>query len=369
MKENRVVFLSVPESLKGMLAGENGGSFSINPDIPVPVEIPEGEEKLSIEDLSGEMILSGMLSVIQAGEEKQEWIDYYRHLVLALRPGIMGEFTEAAILKAHNGDFDMALEILGALRGLFPMAPPSLALNWALVLEERAAEFLRYGKKEAAQAAHAAADAYDGLLELQPPFPPALFNGGHFFLSQKDYRRAGECFSRYCEIAQDGDKKKQAMDILREIRDCGLDDESFREAYDFIQRGMAEEGLRSIHDFLERYPLVWNGWFILGWALRLLGRWADGEAAFRKAVELGGGNSDTRNELAICLMETGDLPGARRELEIALGEDPENVKIISNLGMLAMKNGQRDEAAAFFRTVLDLDEDDPVAKKYLEGGA
>jgi len=367
MKESRIVFLPVPESLKGILAGEDGGAFSINPDIPVPVEIPEGREKVSIEELSGEMILSGMLRVIQAGEEKQEWIEYYRHFVLALRPGIPGEFTEAAILKARNGDFDMALEILGALRGLFPAAsrPPALGLNWALVLEERAIQFLRHGKKEAAQAARAAADAYDSLLELQPPFPPALFNGGHFFLSQKDYRRAGECFSRYCEIAEDADKREQAQDILREIRDCGLDDESFREAYDFIQQGKAQDALRNIRDFLERYPLVWNGWFILGWALRLLGRWADGIAAFRKAIDLDGGNSDTRNELAICLMETGDYSGARRELETALGEDPENVKIISNLGMLAVKNGRGDEAAAFFRIVLELDGDDPVAKKYL----
>jgi Flp pilus assembly protein TadD len=204
---------------------------------------------------------------------------------------------------------------------------------------------------------------------LQPPFPPALFSGGHFFLSQNDYRRARECFSLYCEIAEDRDKIQQARDILREIKDSGLDDESFREAYDFIRQGKAQEGLMSIRDFLERYPLVWKGWFILGWALRLLGRWTDGEAAFRKAIELDGGNSDTRNELAICLMETGNFPGARRELEIALGEDPENIKIISNLGMLAVKNGKPDEAAAFFRIVLELDGNDPVAKKYLEGGA
>ena len=348
----------------------NGGGFSINPDIPVPVEIPEGREKINFEELSWEMILSGMLRVIEAGEEKQEWIEYYRNFVFVLRPGILGEFTEAAILKARNGDFDMALEILDALRGLFPAGcrPYAiLGLNRALVLEERAAQFLRHGKKEAAQAVSAAEAAYGDLLEPEPPFEDALFNGGYFFLSQKNFQRAAECFSRYIEIAQDEDKRKQAEDIIREIRDCGLEDESFREAYELIQQGRAEEGLRSIHDFLERRPLVWNGWFVLGWALRLLGRWTDGAAAFRKAVETGGGNSDTRNELAICLMETGDYSGARRELETALGEDPENVKIISNLGVLAVKSGRKNEAAAFFRTVLDLDSDDPVAKKYLKG--
>jgi Flp pilus assembly protein TadD len=64
-------------------------------------------------------------------------------------------------------------------------------------------------------------------------------------------------------------------------------------------------------------------------------------------------------------METGDTAGARRELERALTNDPENVKIISNLGVLALKNNEKEKAAAFFRTVLEIDSSDPVAKSYL----
>jgi Flp pilus assembly protein TadD len=121
-----------------------------------------------------------------------------------------------------------------------------------------------------------------------------------------------------------------------------------------------------IRDFIEKYPSVWNGWFILGWALRRLGRWEDGAAAFTKAVELDGSVSDIRNELAICLMECGDLQGARRELEAALRLDPENIKIISNLGVLAVKSGNAVEAAAFFRAVHELDPEDEIANKYLK---
>jgi Flp pilus assembly protein TadD len=92
-----------------------------------------------------------------------------------------------------------------------------------------------------------------------------------------------------------------------------------------------------------------------------LGRWEEGAAAFRKTIELGGDNSDTRNELAICLMEQKNYAAARKELEAALREEPENVKIISNLGVLSMKKGNTDEAAAFFRTVLELKPEDPIA--------
>jgi len=363
-RQNKLVFLSVPESVRGHVEGMAHGDFSINPDIPLPVEIPEGGEKLNLEELSWEMIVSGMLRVIAEGRENSEWIGYYRHFVLTVRPSIMGEFTEAAILKARGGEFDLALEILDTLRGFNPFSPAVL-LNRALVMEERASALERRGEDAAAAAFEAAEAAYSEALAMTPPFPDAFFNAGFFYLGRKDFRRAKECFSLYVTISEDGEKTERARSIVKDIERGGLEDESFTEAYALIRQGNEEAGMRGIRDFIEKRPSVWNGWFVLGWALRRLGRWEDAAAAFGKAVELGGDNSDTRNELAICLMESGDLRGARRELEAALRDDPENIKIISNLGVLALKNGNPDEAAAFFRTVLELDPHDPIANKYL----
>jgi tetratricopeptide (TPR) repeat protein len=368
MKETQIVFLPVPASFAELFprSAETDEGFAINPDIPIPVEILSGEET-SLKELSVEMILSAMLRVIEMGEAKEEWAGYYRRFVLAFRPGILAEFTEAAVGKARNGDFDEALDILSCLRGLFPSSP-SVSLNRALVLEEKAAERRRLGREDGGKARRAAAAAYDELLAREPPFPKAFFYGGRFFLSQNDFQKAAECFSLYLEIGRNGEKKNQAKEALKEIKDKGLDDECFNDARLSLERGKAEESLRGIREFLESRPLVWNGWFMLGWALRLLGRWEDGAAAFRKAFELGGEGGDMRNELAICLMETGDVSGARRELETALAQDSGNVKIISNLGVLALKEGDKEKAAAFFRTALDRDGDDPVARLWAEIG-
>jgi Flp pilus assembly protein TadD len=366
-RQNRLVFLSVPESLRGQAESMAHGDFSINPDIPLPVEIPEGEEKLNLEELSWEMIVSGMLRVIADGEEKDEALDYYRRFVLMVRPSIMGELSEAAILKARGGEFDLALEILDTLRGFNPSSPAVL-LNRALVMEERASALERRNEPgtEAAAAFEAAEAAYTTALALHPPFPDTQFNAGFFYLGRKDFRRAKECLSLYVTLSEDREKTERAQSIIKDIERSGLEDESFTEAYTLIQQGNEEAGMCIIRNFIEKRPSVWNGWFVLGWALRRLGRWEDGAAAFAKAVELGGGHGDTRNELAICLMESGDLQGARRELEAALRGDPENIKIISNLGVLALKNGSPDEAAAFFRTVLELDPQDPIAKSFLQ---
>ncbi|MDR2921992.1 MAG: tetratricopeptide repeat protein [Treponema sp.] len=373
-RQKRIHFLSVPESLRGKIEDVSQDcGFSINPDIPIPVEIPENDEKLNLEELSWEMIAAGMLHVIAAGPgafipaEKGEWIDYYRHFVLALRPNILGEFTEAAVLKARNGDFDPALEIFDALQGLFP-ASPVVKLNRALAMEERAALFQRRGKPEAEAAFREAEAAYEDVLSVQPPFPEAYFNAGFFYLGRKDFRSARECLSLYIEYSDDGEKQEQAAAIIKNINENGLEDENFNAAYQLICQEKEEEGMARIRGFIEKHPSVWNGWFILGWALRRLGRWKDGAAAFCKAVELDGSVSDSRNELAICLMECGDLKGARRELEAALRLDPDNIKIISNLGVLAVKSGNSAEAAAFFRAVHELDPEDAIANGYLEIG-
>ncbi|MDR3160868.1 MAG: tetratricopeptide repeat protein [Spirochaetaceae bacterium] len=365
MKEptgGRIVFLSVPESLRGQV--ESREDFSIDPSIPLPVELAPGVRDLDLEQLSWEMILSGMLRVI-AEEGGNEDADYYRRFVLTIRPNILREFTEAAILKAGNGDYDMALEIMTALRGLFPAAPEVL-LNRALILEGRAESLRRSGRDvEAEEENLAALGAYGELLALAPSFPNGLFNAGFFFMKRRDFGRARECFSGYLPLADDPVKKEKAKALIREIESRGLEDAEFREAYDLIRGDQEEAGLLKVRDFLENHPQVWNGWFLLGWALRRLGRWEDGAAAFTKALDLGGDNGDTRNELAICLMEVGDYRAARKELEAALREDPDNVKIISNLGVLALKSGDDDEASGFFRTVLELDPQDSLAREYL----
>ncbi|GHV75595.1 hypothetical protein AGMMS49942_04160 [Spirochaetia bacterium] len=368
---SNIVFLSVPESLRGQFESmsHEETDFSIDPAIPIPVELPPGESRLDLEQLSWEMILSGMIRVVADPSISAEDADYYRHFILAVKPDILEEFTEAAILKARNGDYDLALEIIGALRGLFP-ASPEVLLNRALILENRAAALEQSGREETAETEYERAhQAYRELLALRPPFPDGLFNAGFFYMQRQNFLKARDCFSSYLALEEGPaplprDKRDKARGIVKEIESRNLDDELFREAYDFIRLGEEQKGLEKIRVFLEQHPRVWNAWFILGWGLRRLSRWEDAAAAFTGALELGGDNSDTRNELAICLMEQGNLKDARKHLEAALREEPENVKIISNLGVLAMRNGEDDEAAAFFRTVLELEPEDPVALEF-----
>jgi Flp pilus assembly protein TadD len=160
--------------------------------------------------------------------------------------------------------------------------------------------------------------------------------------------------------------RREAERIVREIDSQGLMDDMFKKAFDYVRMGKEEEGISFIRRFLESHPDVPNAWFILGWGLRRSARYAEGKEAFLKAMELGSPHPDLLNELAICLMELGELEESRKRLQEALAQEPENTKIISNLGIVSMKMGNPGEAAAFFRTVLELEPGDPIASRYLE---
>ena len=364
----RVIFLSVPESLAGRILPGTESGFAIDRDIPLPMEVPEGgiaQARAALEDLSWEMIVSGMLRVLASGEGRRDWLDYYRRFVLEIRPDIRLEFSRAAELKAENGEFDLALEILDSLGGLFPDSP-EVALDRALVLQRRAKLLERRDSPDAAKAVAETEAAFAEAMSASPPMPDAMFAAGFFFLDRRDFSRARECLSLYVRLAgEDDERADPARAAIREIDDGGLEEAAFTEACALVRDGKEEAGMVAIRSFIEKRPEEWNGWFVLGWALRRLRRWADAAAALARAVDLGGTNCDVRNELAICLMESGDLAGARRQLEAALREDCENVKIVSNLGVLALKSGDGDRAAAFFRTALELDPEDPVVLGFL----
>ena len=391
MERSPVVFLAIPDFLYNDIH-RLSDSFELDPSILLPVELQAGESTLNPSDLSLEMILSGMLRIISEPEMKNnpfewknvplEWIEYYRRFVLTVKPEIFHEFTGASIVKVENCEFDMALEINAVLEGLFPNSPGVL-LNKALILESAAAEMEKNGHT-AEKENSLALEAYENSLAMEPVLPDALFNAAFFFMHRRDFSRAKDSFSRYVSLAEESknspenpvefsvEKVREAKKILLEIG--GLDDSGFREAYDLINRGEDEEGLFKIRDYIERHPKVWNGWFLLGWALRKQGRFRDGLESFKKALELGGMGSDLKNETAICLMELGDFKAAKKELEHALRETSNDkittsgaiIKIISNLGVLSMKIGDMDKAASYFRTVLELDGDDPLAKHFFE---
>ena len=351
----------------------SGKGIHIDPTIPLPVQKKDKDAPgtFNMKELTEEQILAGLLTIMAYDSDNKN-ILYYRSLLKNARPNLKKEMTEAAILKTKNEDWDMAEELYAVLRGYDPEDVPTI-LNSALFFDQRADSYRRNGLIEDADAYDdEALHFYKMAMDNEPAVPDAFFNSGFFYLKQYNFAEAKSCFETYlaltCDETDDsmGEnglyKKNRAQQLINQINNRNMDDDHFRAAHKLITNGEEEKGLEEIRAYLQKNTDVWNAWFMLGWGLRRLERYEDAKNAFEKALTLDGGETaDTYNELAICCMEENDLPKAKKYLEKALSMDSENTKIISNLGYIALKEGNPALAASYFQTVLEYDPNDKIA--------
>ena len=363
-----VYFINIPEDYKF-----SDAAMKINPKIPLPVQQKtQGDpDDFNMKDIAPEQILSGILMVL-AYDKHNENLDYYRQIINQARPNIKKELSETAILKTKNEDWDFAEELFLTLKGLDP-EDRAVTLNLALFLDQRAENYRKAGEYDEAEACDNEAGAYySDAMNAEPAIPDAFFNAGFFYLKQHDYHEAKGAFETYLALtcdAKDEDmdenakyKQERAQEIVDRISNENMDDIAFTQAYKLISSGKEQEGLDKILKYISNNPKVWNAWFLMGWGLRKQGRWEDAQKAFQQALECGADqNSDTYNELAICFMEQGKIDEAKKALVTAFSISPEDTKVISNLGFLCLKQGDKAEAQKYFTAVLEFDPNDKIA--------
>lgn len=346
--DNGIVFIKINEEMKKEING-----FVVNPDIPLPVENPDGKE------ISWEMIIAAMLKLL-AYNRDHEHLDYYRQFVKAVKPDLFKEMTQVAIYKAANGNYGIAEEVFLALEGLEPEDIPNL-LNLARVYEEHAKasdnDEKLYDK---------AYETFRKALDAAPDCAEVHFYAGAFYLNQSNYIKAREHLARFIELSDECEKKEAAREIIQKLDDHDLADNFFQEAFDFIKMDKIDEGIASINKFLELHGDIWNGWFVLGWGLRKGKRYLEAKEAFLMARDKGGDSVELLNELAVCCMETDGLKEAEGYLIDAMKKEPENSTIMINYGLLSMKKGDKTNAKGFFNSALVFDPDNRYARKYIQ---
>ncbi|MBN2353940.1 MAG: tetratricopeptide repeat protein [Spirochaetales bacterium] len=353
-----VVFLKIPEELASRLSG------ALPPSLLIPCERPAGLEGPPAVTI--EAVIAGMLRVLIYAPTHPD-AAAYAEIVRELRPGIKEEFTQAGRIKAGSKDFPIAVEIFRALAALFP-GDPVCAFNIALVYHDAALHLKgdRSRAQEAAEYADLAFEAYRSALALDNVLPDTVLNYGFFLLEQENYEKALRHFEEYLRRETDERKKAPVRKIFSNLATYQKQDALFKEAFDDITMGKEEDGIRKTRAILENHPDFWNGWFLLGWGLRRLSRYAEAKDAFLKVLSLASPKTDVLNELAIVHMELGELEESYRRLTAAAELEPENVKVLSNLGVVSDKLNRPQEAVGFFRTVIELNPGDPVALGYLE---
>jgi Flp pilus assembly protein TadD len=368
-----LAFISVPDDF-----AKQNALLRLNPAIPLPVQKQttdrRGDSSIKLDSLTPEMIFAGILTVL-AYDSTNAHTPYYRNLLLEARPGIKQELAEAAILKARNENFEIAEELFASLRGLDP-DDLYIVLDTAVMFDQKADYCRKSGLIVDADASDDEALAlYKSAMDAEPAIPDAFFNAGFFFLKKQDHAQAKDCFETYLALVSGTDdeelddnlryKIERSTEVVNNINSQNLDDAKFKQAFEMVSKGDEENGIELVRQFLQNSPDVWNAWFLLGWGLRRLERWADAKAAFLQAIEHGASNADTYNEIAICCMELEEFDAAEKYLLKALSLENENTKIMSNIGILAYRRGKTDEALSWFYTALEYDPDDLLAAQMI----
>ncbi len=340
------------------------GAFTLDPTIPLPIE-PDENGEMEIGDVTWEKVIAAALLVL-ANSPSHEHAAYYRSLLTALRPGLAAELTEASQERINEGDLTHAEDIILAIRGLEPESfEPRYAM--AGLYNLRAAQERKTGDARIAESYEGAAEAaYNELLSEESSPRVVWYDAGIFRYKRGDFLQAAETLETFLDGASEGEKRTEAERLVRLCRDEGQADEVYREAYAALTAGQISEGTRMARKFRDQRPGGWPGWFLLGWALRLSEEWQEARDALEGAHERGCRESDLFNELAICTRALRDFDAASAALEEALQRDPENIKILSNMAIVQLEKGNREEAVRWLQTALTMDPTDPICLRLLD---
>lgn len=360
-KENlleRLLWIELPSNID-----RDMGTFTLDPSIPLPIESEENE--VCIDDISWDDISTSILLLL-ADYPSCEHSEYYRALILALQPNIDANLEEMAWNCIEEENWEKAMDISLALRGLKPESWVSKHLM-AKNYDRRAALAEQMGQSEIASLhGQAAETAYQELLIDEEVAPQAIFDAGMFQYRQKNFKSALQNLERYLHESPDGIHADEAKRIVQDYLRKGQADDLYVEAYRALQENRIEEGIGLAEELSRKEPNSWPAYFLLGWAYRISENWYSAREALETAESRGYHEPDIYKELAKCYHALEELQMAVVTLKKALHREPNNIKIIFNIAYLLIEQGDKEEAIRWLETAITLSPDDEQSKKLLK---
>ena len=241
-----ILYIAIPDDFS-----ESIGDFVIDPDILLPVETPENKKDWDASDLSWEMIISAMLKIL-AYQPDHEDIDYFRKFVVAVKPGIINDLTNSAVIKAQDKNFELAEKIFLALCSL-DNSNLILKLNLTLLYEQRWEHAKTIENEDLIKKYQVSAEAgFKDIASSENPPELVWYYMGFFYYKTGNYSLSEQNFSTYSKLGKDTDKVEEAERLSKEIEGMNLNDALFQEAHNLIHGGSEKEGLEKIRKFLEK---------------------------------------------------------------------------------------------------------------------
>ena len=352
MKDIR--FITLPEERKI-------GEVTINKDIPLPIQFPEGSVT---DDIDFNSIVAGLIKVVAWDTENANF-SYYKDLLLELQPDVIKELNVAAIAQSNKKDFAFAEELMLAVNHLSD-APESY-INLAVLYAQMTVQLHKDGKDTEA-------DMYDDkILEVLNECKAKHENHAAtyseisaFHMRHGDVESARDYLARYTELETDPKKKANAQKTLKDIEKMLSSKDEIMYAYDKMMMGCPDDALEAMNKYIAKNDKQWESFFLRGWAKRVLEDYKGAEEDLLESLRIDGKNAEVYNELSICAREDGNTELAKSYLQIAVDLDGEDVVYLTNLAFLHLADGEFEESRELLEKARLIDEEDPQLKYLMD---
>ncbi|HBD95912.1 MAG: hypothetical protein A2015_12430 [Spirochaetes bacterium GWF1_31_7] len=338
--------------------------FLVRDDIPLPV-LSTKNNSFSPEDITPDNIIMGMLKILKE-DPNNEHLDYYRDFIYTVKPDVDGLLTSAAFEAENNEDYIDAIDIY---RGLLSLNPDSIDhnLNVAVCYDEYSQHLFQKGRDAEAQQMEEIAYGYFKEIEkIDNKTDKALYYLGRFYFARENYEKSLEFFKDFVKETDDSERKEEVIKAIDDIEKLGVFDDYYKSAYDLIQSDKDEDAIGYLNRFIEKYPRIWNGYYLKGLALRKTEKYNEAIVEIKEALKYNETTADLYNELGLNYMNIKDFNQSELAFSRALRYNPDDLSIYYNLAFLSYKRGNVKEAMKYCEIILEFDKNDLKAKELLD---
>lgn len=196
------------------------------------------------------------------------------------------------------------------------------------------------------------------ILDIDDSFALAYYQLGFHYSNQNQFTKAKMTWDRALDLGVDEESAGDIRDNLGKI-DHKV---RYEEAYNLVFQGMAEEALDDLLDLESQYPDWWNLLFIISLAYKSLGDLGQAKTYLEKILMIRPSQVDTLVEMALCLAQEANMPGAIDYLTRAAKLRKDDPEILCNLGMAYLHNGEEDDARYYITRAYEIDPRDEVTQ-------
>ncbi len=196
------------------------------------------------------------------------------------------------------------------------------------------------------------------ILDIDDSFALAYYQLGFHYSNQNQFTKAKMTWDRALDLGVDEESAGDIRDNLGKI-DHKV---RYEEAYNLVFQGKAEEALDDLLDLESQYPDWWNLLFIISLAYKSLGDLGQAKTYLEKILMIRPSQVDTLVEMALCLAQEANMPGAIDYLTRAAKLRKDDPEILCNLGMAYLHNGEEDDARYYISRAYEIDPTDEVTQ-------